>query len=244
MSASRPNSARAAGGGVVPLSATTASRVAADLRRRILEGEFAPGQRLKLDELATLCGVSHMPIREALRELEGEGVLDVLPHRGATIRGVDERFVTNFYDLRGAIEGMLAGRCAERIDPAGLAALRSAVEDVEVAVTRRDAEGIVAANRRYHDVVNSAADNPEALRMLAQGRVLADALRIRFGYGRGRTDAIVAEHAELARAIAQRDAGRATAIASAHCARARDDLLARLQREAARRAPRRAAGAR
>ena len=49
-----------------------------------------------------------MPVREALRELEGEGVLDVFPHRGAVIRGVGRRFIRNLYDVRGAIEGMLA----------------------------------------------------------------------------------------------------------------------------------------
>jgi DNA-binding GntR family transcriptional regulator len=210
------------------LSATTASRVAADLRRRILAGELAPGQRLKLDELATLCEVSHMPVREALRELEGEGVLDVAPHRGATIRGVDERFVRNFYDVRGAIEGMLTGRCAERIDAAGLAALGTAAREVEFASARCDAEEIVVANRRFHDAINAAADNPEALRMLAQGRVLADALRLRFGYGAGRADAIVAEHAQLVRVIGKRDAARAAEIAQRHCLRARDDLLSRL----------------
>jgi DNA-binding GntR family transcriptional regulator len=212
----------------VPLSATTASRVAADLRRRILAGELRPGQRLKLDELAALCAVSHMPVREALRELEGEGVLEVQPHRGATIRGVDARFIRNFYDLRGAIEGMLAGRCAERIDAAGLAALRAAAHDVDAAARRHDAEGVVAANRRFHDAINAAADNPEALRMLAQGRVLADALRLRFGYGTGRAQAIVAEHAALVAAIVQRDAEAAARVATAHCLRARDDLLAQL----------------
>jgi DNA-binding GntR family transcriptional regulator len=197
----------------------------------ILAGELAPGQRLKIDELATLCDVSHMPIREALRELEGEGVLDVLPHRGATIRGVDARFIVNFYDVRGAIEGMLSGRCAERVDASGLAALKRAAGEVEVATGRGDAEAIVAANRRFHDAINAVADNPEALRMLAQGRVLADALRIRFGYGAGRTEAIVAEHADLMRAIGKRDAERAALIARRHCTRARDDLLSRLGHE-------------
>ena len=99
MSAFRPSDAAA-------LGATTATRVAAELRRRILAGEFTPGQRLKIDDLASLLAVSHMPVREALRELEGESVLEVFPHRGAVVKGVDERFVRNFYDIRAAVEGM------------------------------------------------------------------------------------------------------------------------------------------
>ena len=220
MSASRPND-------VTALSATTATRVAAELRRRILVGELAPGQRLKIDEIAALCDVSHMPVREALRELEGEGVLDVFPHRGAVIRGVDRRFVRNFYDLRAAIEGMLTGRCAERADAAALAALKSAANDVEAA-GERDPQAFVAANRRFHDTINVTADNPEALRMLAQGRVLADALRLRFGYGGGRVESIVSEHRALLRAVERREIERAGDIARRHCIRARDDLLKRL----------------
>ena len=220
MSASRPSDAGAIG-------ATTAMRVAADLRRRILAGELAPGQRLKIDDLASLCAVSHMPVREALRELEGEGVLEVYPHRGAVIKGVDERFLRNFYDIRAAIEGMLTERCAERIDAAGIARLESQVAAFEAA-DPRDADRLVRRNRELHDTVNAAADNPEALRMLAQGRVLADALRVRFGYGAGRIDSIVAEHRALLRAVKRRDVAKAGEVARRHCIRARDDLLARV----------------
>src|SRR5918993_1575145 len=129
------------------LSATTASRVADELRRRILYGELSPGQRLKIDELASLCDVSHMPVREALRELHGEGVLDVLPHRGAVIRGVDRDFITNVYDVRAAIESMLSARCAQRADAAAIATLRSAADDFESA---SDATARVLANRAFH----------------------------------------------------------------------------------------------
>ena len=208
------------------LSATTASRVTDELRRRILYGELAPGQRLKIDELASLCDVSHMPIREALRELQGEGVLDVFPHRGAVIRGVDRDFVRNFYDVRAAIEGMLTARCAECADASAVAALRSAAAAFE-SVEADDPKARVAADRRFHATINAAADNPQALRMLAQGRVLAEALRLRFGYGGGRVEAIRAEHRALVRAIERRESAKAGEVARAHCIGARDDLLAR-----------------
>lgn len=220
MSGSRPSD-------VAAIGATTAMRVAADLRRRILAGELAPGQRLKIDDIAVLCDVSHMPVREALRELEGEGVLDVFPHRGAVIKGVDVAFVRNFYDIRAALEGMLTERCAERIDAAGVAQLEADVAAFE-AVDPADADALVRGNRRLHDAINAAADNPEALRMLAQGRVLADALRVRYGYGAGRVETIVAEHRALLRAIRRHDVARAGEVARRHCRRARDDLLGRL----------------
>ena len=117
--------------------ATTAMQVAADLRRRILQGELSPGQRLKIDDIAALCDVSHMPVRAALQELESEGVLDVYPHRGAVIRGVDARFVRNLLELRAAIEVMLTEHCAHAIDKAGLAELEALARDFEAAARAR-----------------------------------------------------------------------------------------------------------
>lgn len=232
MSASRPSergalAAVARRAGRAGIGATTAMRVAEDLRRRILAGELEPGQRIKIDEVAEACGVSHMPVRDALRQLEGEGVLVAFPHRGAIVKGVDARFVRDFYDLRAAVEGMLAERCAAAIDAPGLADLAAAVDRFE-AEAERGAEAAVAANRDLHDRVNAVADNREALVVLDRGRVLGDALRVRYGYGEGRVDAIVREHRSLLRAIAKHDVERAGDIARAHCRRARDDLLAKL----------------
>ena len=211
------------------VNATTSQRVAADIRRRILHGELASGQRLKLDELAAVCGTSHMPVRAALQELESEGVLELWPRKGAVIKAIDERFVANLYDVRGAIEGMLTERCAQAIDKAGAAVLKALVEEHRSAAQRGDTEGLLIANRRLHETINRRADNFEATRVLARGRVLVDALRMRYGFGAGRTDAIVGEHQALVRAIARGDVGPAGKLAREHCARARDDLLARLR---------------
>ena len=210
------------------LSATTASRVADDLRRRILYGELAPGQRLKIDELASLCDVSHMPVREALRELQGEGVLDVFPHRGAVIRGVDRAFRAQFLRRarrhRGHAYRALRGT-GRRLSGRARSRLRRRRSNPRTSMTRRRG---LRADRRFHDTINATADNPQALRMLAQGRVLAEALRLRFGYGGGRIEAIIAEHRALVRAIERRESARAGEIARRHCIGARDDLVARL----------------
>jgi DNA-binding GntR family transcriptional regulator len=209
---------------------TSAMQVAADLRRRILQGEFAPGQRLKIDDIALLCGTSHMPVRVALQELESEGVLDLYPHRGAVIRSVDARFVRNMLMLRAAIEVMLTEQCARSVDKAGLAELETLALDYESAAASGDALAIVGANLRLHHAINRVADNPEALQVLGRGRLLIEALRRRYGFGPGRTDTVIAEHRALLRAIARKDEKRAGEIARRHCEGARDELLTLLQR--------------
>lgn len=200
-------------------------RVAEELRRRILAGEFSPGERLKIDDIAALLDVSHMPVRAALNELEAEGVLEVFPHRGAVIKGVDARFVRNLFDLRAAVEAMLSERCAERIDDAGIDRLRALATAYERAAAHNDAAAMLAANLGFHAAINRIADNPEALKVLSQGRLLVQALRMRFGFGPGRADVIAREHGALVEAIAHRDPVAAGELARLHCVGARDDLL-------------------
>lgn len=212
------------------IGSTTAMRVAAELRVRILNGELSSGQRLKIDDISHLLGVSHMPVREALHELEAEGVLQVFPHRGAEIRGVDERFIRNLYDLRAAIEGMLTERCAAMIEKPAVAALKKTAGAFEEAARRHDSATMIASNLELHAFINQVADNPEAVRVLGQGRILVQALRKRFGFGAGQSEVIAQEHHDLVAAIAANNAGLAGVIARRHCLRARDDLLQLLGR--------------
>jgi DNA-binding GntR family transcriptional regulator len=87
-------------------------------------------------------------------------------------------------------------------------------------------DALVAANRAIHQTINAGAGNPQALRLLSNGRALVEALRISYGFRPGRVRQIVAEHKALLEAIAARDATKAGALAREHCAGARADMLA------------------
>lgn len=211
------------------LSGTTSERVVQRLRDDILDGRFRPGDRIKLADFADLYGLSHMPVREALRRLEAEGLLDIAPHRGATVRAVDEAFLRNIYDIREALEGILAERCAERAGQYALADLDDATDRYAQAAARSDERELLVQNRRFHGIIARASGNEDAVRLLETGRVLVEALRLRQGRGPGRTDVVVAEHRQIRDAIASRNAGQAGALARAHVAGARDDLIERLR---------------
>src|SRR6478735_7628995 len=90
------------------------SDIAKRLRADIIAGALPFGSRLRIDELASRYGVSHMPVREALRELHGEGLVIIEPNRGARVRSFHIGFVEDLFDLRSAIETMLARRACER----------------------------------------------------------------------------------------------------------------------------------
>src|SRR3954468_23049764 len=108
------------------------------LRDDIIAGQLPFGSRLRIEELAGRYGVSHMPVREALRVLHGEGLVVIEPNRGARVRPIHITFVEDLFDIRSAIETMLARRASERRTDAHLRALTHAQEALEAKVAAGD----------------------------------------------------------------------------------------------------------
>ena len=203
------------------------------LRADILSGAIPFGTRLTIAALAERYAVSHMPIREALRHLQGEGLLTITPNRGARVRNVDIAFVRNMFDLRVAIEAMLTRRAAERIDAAGLAALEAAQERLERCAARSDVAGVLAANRAFHQVVYDAADNPEALEIANRHWGLVSALWSIHGYEGARFAGVISDHRQIVAALAAHDGEAANALALAHATKAKQDLIRKMGGQAA-----------
>ena len=208
------------------------------IRRDVVDGVFPFGARLRIHELAQRYGVSPMPVREALRELRGSGLVVIERHHGARVRNVDAAFVENVFDIRSAIETMLARRAAERRTAAQLEALQAIEERLEAHVAAGDAPAVLAANREFHDVVNAAADNAEAVHVAGEHWLILAALWGRFGYREARFVGVISDHRHLIAALAARDPDVAGAIMSAHVAKARQDLLQQMRSAVA---PKRAA---
>src|SRR5262245_2031863 len=143
-------------------TAKTASIEICDrIRDDIVAGVLPFGGRLTLEQLATRYATGHMPIREALRQLQGEGLVVQTPNRGARVRAVDVEFVRNIFDLRIAIESMLARRAAERIQPEQIAMLEAIEQEFESCIAARNFSAALVANRKFHTVAHEPANNPE-----------------------------------------------------------------------------------
>ncbi len=212
------------------MSETTTQRVKASIRLDILVGVLPPGSRIKLQELTDRYEISAIPIREAVRELAGEGLVELHAHKGAVVRGVDIRFVRNMYDIRSALEQMLVSLAVGRLGDDDIEAIRSAAADYEAASGANDVQEMLAANARLHRTINAAADNPEALRILEQGWELVLALRFRFGFGADRITTIIEEHRALVDALARRSAADAVVITREHCDSACRDLVQQMKK--------------
>jgi DNA-binding GntR family transcriptional regulator len=202
--------------------------IAEQMRRAIIAGELPFGARLRIDELATRYEVSHMPVREALRELHGEGLVVIEPNRGARVRPLHRGFVEDLFDIRSAIETMLARRAAERRRDSHVEHLRRTEEELEALVARGDFLAVPAVNRDFHAAINDAAGNPGALDIVDRHWLLMAALWQQFGVEEGRFPSVIDDHRQLIRAIARGDASSATMFMGAHIERAKHDLLERM----------------
>jgi DNA-binding GntR family transcriptional regulator len=208
---------------------TTASIAICDrIRDDIVAGALPFGSRLKLDLLSARYSVGHMPIREALRQLQGEGLVVLEPNRGARVRAVDIEFVRNIFDLRIAIEAMLARRAAERIESGQIAKLEAIQETFEARARARDFATLLRINRDFHNVINEAARNPEAAAVLDRHWRLIAALWILHGYGEDRSAGVASDHRQIIGALAAHDADVAACLAMAHAAKAKQELIARM----------------
>jgi DNA-binding GntR family transcriptional regulator len=212
------------------MAETATSRVEAEMRAEIARGSLQAGMRLKISELADRYGISHLPVREALRGLAAEGLIVMESHRGAIVRNVDAVFVTNIYDARGALETYLVEKCCVTATEADLARIEERMEVFEDAIARsRDIHAIVAANAAFHSEINEVAGNPIASRMIAQGWELVSSLRARYGYSPARQSQIVQDHRAIFNAIRMKNRDLARATSFAHCEQAKLDLLLMLQ---------------
>ncbi len=197
------------------------------LRNDIVAGEFAFGSRLIIEELAARYSVSHMPIRDALRVLHGEGLVVIEPNRGARVRPIYRGFIEDIFDVRCAIETMLARRAATRRSEQHLQRLRETAARLEALVACGQHASVASANREFHAVINDAAGNPGALPIVESHWLLLSALLKRYGHGEERFQRVIDEHQHLIYAIERQDSHSASVLMAAHIEKGKNNLLER-----------------
>lgn len=147
-----------------PIARTIKESLVEYLRDEIVRGNLVPGQRLRQDELAETYGVSTMPIREALRELEAEGLVTITPHRGAEVTQLTADDLEDIYEIRVVLEGMATRLAVPRLDAAALATLERCIREmdnqgVEVA-------SLVRLNHEFHTTLYAASSRRHLIELL------------------------------------------------------------------------------
>ncbi|HET7627757.1 MAG TPA: GntR family transcriptional regulator [Bacillales bacterium] len=190
------------------------------LRKAILQGDFAPGERLIQEDLAKALGVSRMPVREALRRLETEGLIKLMPHRGAIVKSLNAEDVDEIYSLRAELEKLAASKSVDKMKEEDIAELEQLVEDMNA---MDDLEQFVEANIEFHRLL---------MKYCEWERLLSFIETLWNGFPQqtphmltGQVDLSKQEHEEILWAVKERDAAKASKLLANHISRTGKSLM-------------------
>jgi len=222
-SADRPTLAMAT---VIPLRGSVLhDQVVRKLRTMLVEGRIAAGAKLNERELSERLQVSRTPLREAIKQLAAEGLVELKPHRGAVALALDEAEAQHSFELMAALEGLSGELAAQRITEPEVQAVRALHFEMMAAFTRRDLSAYYLLNARIHAAINAAAKNPVLARTYAQTNARLQALRFRSNFDERKWKRAVREHSQMIDALAARDGASLRQLLITHLNHKRDVVL-------------------
>lgn len=199
--------------------ATTHEVVLDEIRRRIVAGQIAPGDPIRPDQLAAELRVSRVPVREALRILEGEGIVEHRAHHGATLATLRAEDLREIYGLRRVLEAEAVSAALPRLTDADLGIMRDA--DARLAATASDdLAGLAQANRRFHMALLEPCAMPHLLRLITLLWNATDHYRAAYYREEAHRREVVVDHAAIRAAASARDLPAVLAAIDDHRAHA------------------------
>jgi DNA-binding GntR family transcriptional regulator len=199
--------------------------VAVRLRQRIVEGQLAPGAKLNERELSESLQVSRTPLREAIRMLAAEGLVELLPNRGAVVAQMSVQDVADTFELIAGLEGQSGELAAARISEAQLDEIRALNYEMLAAFTRRDLATYYRLNALIHSHINAAAGNRVLTQTWANVNARLQALRFRSNFDEAKWQRAMKEHDRMVELLAARDATALRALMVTHLLNKRDAVL-------------------
>ena len=188
------------------------------LREMIVEGRIAPGAKLNERALCEQLDVSRTPLREAIKMLAAEGLVELVPNRGAIAVELGEDAVRHTFEVMAGLEALSGELAAQRITDAELAEIRAMHYEMLAAYTRRDLSNYYRLNSRIHRAINAAAKNPVLTATYDRVNARLQALRFRSNQDGDKWQAAMKEHEQMIDALATRDAASMRAVLTAHLA--------------------------
>ncbi|MGN0168986.1 MAG: GntR family transcriptional regulator [Acetatifactor sp.] len=186
------------------------------LRQAILTGELKPGERLMEIHLANKLGVSRTPIREAIRKLELEGLVTMIPRRGAEVAQITEKSMNDVLEVRRALDALCVELACDRITEDGLESLKQACIGFEAAIKTKDAKKIAQADVALHDIIVQATGNQRLIQLV--NNLSEQMYRYRFEYIKDtkQHENLVEEHRIIYESILKKDKATAAWAARTH----------------------------
>lgn len=201
------------------------------LRKAILTGELKPGERLMEIHLANRLGVSRTPIREAIRKLELEGLVIMIPRRGAEVAQITEKSLKDVLEVRRALDALCTELACDRISEEEKENLREACSAFERATVTGDATTIAAADVAFHDIIVQATGNARLIQLI--NNLSEQMYRYRFEYIKDESghDNLVNEHRMIYESIIKQDKAGAAEAAKLHIDNQEKSVIRQIQLE-------------
>ncbi|MCU1437593.1 MAG: hypothetical protein JWP66_680 [Naasia sp.] len=188
----------------------------AAIRRAIVDGEFAPNQRLIEADLSATFGASRAAVRTALFELAGDGLVDRLPNRGSRVRAISLEEAIEILEVRAGLEELCAAKAAERISPAEVAEFTRLRQDLLAAVTAGDLLGYSGLNQQLDQRIRELSRHATAIGILERLHAQSVRHQFRLAFQPGRAGVSVREHVAILDAVIARDPQAAVEAIRAH----------------------------
>jgi DNA-binding GntR family transcriptional regulator len=167
------------------------------MREAIINGDFKPGQRLMEVQLAEQMGVSRTPVREAIRKLELEGLVVMVPRKGAYVAGLSSEDVKEVLEIRAVLEGLAASLAAKNASDADIEQLQEIVEKFKNAAEEKDVVRLINFDSDFHDVMYRASKNKKLIQLISALREQVQRFRVAYFTKIKSTQALIEEHNEL-----------------------------------------------
>lgn len=186
------------------------------LRQAILRGELQPGERLLEIHLADKLGVSRTPIREAIRKLELEGLVLMMPRRGAVVAEITEKSLRDVLEVRRALEELAVKLACQKIQPEEIEELKEAAKEFEDALQTEDVTGYAEADVKFHDIIYRTTDNQRLIQLLYNFREQMYRYRVEYLKREDSHETLLKEHRYIIEMIEKGDEKRAMEAVCAH----------------------------
>ena len=201
------------------------TQAAMRLRTMLVEGQIAPGAKLNERELAELLSVSRTPLREAIKMLASEGLVDLFPNRGAVAVRLSEADVRDSFELLAELEGLSGELAAQRISEDARNELRAKHFEMMACHVRGDLSGYYRLNAMIHAGISAAAANPVLSSTYAKVNARVQAMRFRTNQDEAKWRRAMAEHTQMLEALDARDGAALRALLKTHLEHKRDTVL-------------------
>ena len=201
------------------------------LREAIISGTLPPSERLMEIQLAEEMGVSRTPVREAIRKLELEGLVVMIPRKGAYVAGMSIKDIVDVFEIRGALEGLAAELASERVTDDELESMERYLVKISEEIESGDLSKVVETDTDFHTLIYKASRNARLSQIISNLREQIQRFRTTSLSFPGRMKIALEEHRKIVEAISSRDGELARRLAQEHIENAENVMMSMIQHD-------------